>query len=464
MPDVRRVAAVVRDLPFSARHLFLPILLVAAAGSDAFADDGPWRLEDALGKGAFALGLHHYTRYENLQDQYRAGLSGDDQLLAVHTEVDARLAIAAARFQLELLDARTYLADDDTPLTTAFTNPIDILQATAGFELSDVLRTGDTLVVKAGRYTMDIGSRRFVARNRYRNTINAFTGIDAVYTPSEDVELHTFATLPVIRRPSTRAALADNEIDFDTESFDRIFWGFVATDRRFVDRIELAGSLYGLHDRRGLGRDYVTPAIRARRPPKAGEGHFELEVAGQIGTVAAEDRDLTHLALFFHFSAGYTAPLPGTPRLTLLYDYASGDADPNDDRSGRFDTLFGIPRGDFGPTMLYAAFNRANLSSPGARASVRPLGDLDFTLTYRAFALAEAADAWIGSGYRDTTGTSGTFLGHQIEGRARWGLLPKNVDLEAGFAHLVRRGFAVRAANGDAPNPTIVFVQLSLTI
>ena len=31
MPDVRRVAAVVRDLPFSARHLFLPILLVAAA-------------------------------------------------------------------------------------------------------------------------------------------------------------------------------------------------------------------------------------------------------------------------------------------------------------------------------------------------------------------------------------------------------------------------------------------------
>ena len=47
-----------------------------------------------------------------------------------------------------------------------------------GTRTEDTLRDGDTLAFTLGRQTIDIGSRRFVARNRYRNTINSFTGVD----------------------------------------------------------------------------------------------------------------------------------------------------------------------------------------------------------------------------------------------------------------------------------------------
>jgi hypothetical protein len=72
------------------------------------------------------------------------------------------------------------------------------------------------------------------------------------------------------------------------------------------------------------------------------------------------------------------------------------------------------------------------------RLEVTPDKRLDATIFYRGLWLDQSRDAFGSTGLRDATGRSGTFAGHQIEGRARYWLVPGNVRLEVGAATLIR--------------------------
>ena len=141
-----------------------------------------------------------------------------------------------------------------------------------------------------------------------------------------------------------------------------------------------------------------------------------------------------------------------------------GDADPADAINERFDTLYGARRFEYGPTGIYGAFARSNISSPGMRLEVVPRPAANGFLSYRALWLAQASDAWPTTGIRDPDGVSGKFLGHQIEGRARWSVLNAHMTIEAGFARLWIGEFASRAPNGyETPaNPLFVYSQIIL--
>ena len=148
------------------------------------------------------------------------------------------------------------------------------------------------------------------------------------------------------------------------------------------------------------------------------------------------------------------------PRLALQYDYASGDRSPNDGRNERFDTLFGARRFDFGPTSLYGAFARSNINSPGVRLSLSPLKNVTAFVAYRAFWLASDRDAWTTAGLRDPSGRTRPYVGSQIEARVRWDVLPRNLRLEVGFAHLFRGEFIRRAPGASGQGaPTYVYSQ-----
>ncbi|HAO88922.1 MAG TPA: hypothetical protein DCR00_08355, partial [Gammaproteobacteria bacterium] len=69
--------------------------------------------------------------------------------------------------------------DSGSPLDSFFANPLDILQANVTVPIANVFSESDRGFIKVGRFTMDQGSRRFVARNRFRNTINSFAGVQA---------------------------------------------------------------------------------------------------------------------------------------------------------------------------------------------------------------------------------------------------------------------------------------------
>ncbi len=424
------------------------------------AQEAPFRLETALESPAWLrFGLTHRTRYEHLFDQPRAGAPGEDAGLALRTTVRAEVGPESFSVGLELIDSRLHFTDENTPLDTSHIDPVDVLRAYVALAVPDVGLRGATLRARAGRLTMDLGSRRLVARNGFRNTINAFGGVDLEWiSPARDA-VRVFAVVPVNRLPATRAQLADHAIELDREVAGAILFGVWVAPRPLPGDVRTEAYALGLHERDAdplvptRDRRIVTPGVRVFRPPGRGRVDLDLEVIGQLGVSRAsldplDVTDLDHLALFAHAAVGYALDLSWLLRAEAMLDYASGDASPDDRAQGRFDSLFGGRRFDLGPAGLYGLLSRGNLLSPGVRVETAPHPLFDAFVVYRLVWLAEARDAWPATGLRDPSGGSGDFVGHQLEARARV-RFAGSLGVEVGYAQLFRGPFAIHAPRAD---------------
>ena len=453
----------------------LAALVLTVATSAGATEGKPWRLAEAAGLPAWlSISGTHRTRYETLDGQFRAGRGGGDQMVALRTTVLGELRFDRLKFVGELMDSRAMLDDSGTPISTTMVNPAELLQAYASWTDHGLFGENAASEFRVGRLTMDVGSRRLVARNRYRNTINAFTGIEWRWTGQDGRQLQVFYTLPVNRKPNTAADLLDNKIEFDEEDTDVRFWGIYYAFPKLP--WEGNGEIYllGLYESDSSGRptrdrELYTPGIRLYRPPEKGRFDYLIESVFQFGesrssTAATNTRDLDHFAYFQHAEVGYTFARPWSPQILAQYDYASGDDDPTDGDNERFDTLFGARRFDFGPTGIYGPFARSNLSSPGVRLKLKPSQQIQAFIAYRGYWLASDQDAWTTSGVRDAAGASGSFIGHQVEASVRWDVLPGNYSFEAGVAHLFAGDFMDDAPNtngqGDA---TYLYSQVSFS-
>jgi hypothetical protein len=106
---------------------------------------------------------------------------------------------------------------------------------------------------------------------------------------------------------------------------------------------------------------------------------------------------------------------------------------------------------------------RTNLHTPGARVVISPDKSFNAYLSYRAFFLASATDAWAGSsGLRDPSGRSGTFLGSQWALRARW-QTTANLFFEGWVVYRKDGDYQDRVANSPHVGSTI-YSLLSATI
>ncbi len=418
--------------------------------------------------------IEHRTRYETLDNAFRGGANGGDQVLAFRTTVFAQATYESFRIGGEFIDSRIALDDAGTPVNTTLVNEAELLQAYLAWDSQDFLGTGLEAYAKGGRQTLDFGSRRLIARNRYRNTINTFTGIDLNIQNTGNWRWRSFFVLPVTRLPNERISINRGIIEFDVEDFDIYFTGTFLRLDNLPEQTQGEVYLYYLNERdtqhvQTKNRDIFTPGIRWYRKPVTGQFDFELETVLQVGTshatrLATDTADLNHFAYFGHAALGYTFDYPWKPRFILQYDYASGDEDPNDGKNGHFETLYGARRFEFGPTSIWGAFARANISSPGYRIKIKPRQNLSAFLAHRAFWLAEKRDAWTAARLRDSSGQSGDFIGHQIEIRIRWKVAPKLATLEAGWAHLFKGEFARDAplSPADKGDSDYFYVQTSL--
>ncbi len=415
----------------------------------AMAQDGGQRLPDWL-----SLSFEQQSRIQALDGQFRAGIDGDDQAFEWRNTLRADANFEGFTVQAELADMRTYFGDEDTPLDSFTTNALDILQLNVSFPLAGVLSPEDSGFVKIGRFTMDQGSRRFVARNRFRNTQNAFGGVHA-RLENGNTSVEMFYTYPTIRRSS--GDLLDNDPKMDKESSDKIFWGAILETRLSAQEDILETYVLGLDEHRDRPSnqrfDVIGTGFRLYRSPAPASWHYEAEAMYQFGDAPALDvasaaRD--HSARYFHLNFGYSFDAAWQPRLSFLYHYASGDEDPLDNDSNALDHFYGVPRPDFGPTGLHRAFQRENIDSPGLMLNLQPASDVDAYVRVQNYSLAEEATGWRTTRYRHPGGLGEDHLGTQLETRLRWHLFDNMLTIDGGYTWLSAGSYMDRVDKGDS--------------
>jgi hypothetical protein len=118
----------------------------------------------------------HRARYESLDPQYRPLLGEDDRALALRTELVLEAEWPRWRFVGELMDARAELNDTDSVLDTGVVNALEPLQLSATRTWTNLAGSGTDASLRIGRMTVDLGSRRLISRNAFRNTRNSYAG------------------------------------------------------------------------------------------------------------------------------------------------------------------------------------------------------------------------------------------------------------------------------------------------
>jgi hypothetical protein len=303
---------------------------------------------------------------------------------------------------------------------------------------------------------LNLGSRRLVAADEYRNTTNGYTGVKTDFAARGGWKGTFIYTLPQVRLPDALDEVRSAKVKLDPESFDLVLWGGQISRAKAIGQASLEFTYFHLGERDAPGRPTRDRSLdtfggRLIVEPKISDFDYEIETFYQTGSVststAASALRQTVAASFIHADVGYTFAGAWTPRLSVEYDRASGDKPGG--KFGRFDTLFGMRRADLAPAGLYNALARTNIETVGIRLEAKPSKRLDWFAAYRPMWLAARQDSFSSTGVRDASGRSGHFAGHQLEGRVRYWLVPKRLQFEFDGLVLAKERFLE-----DAPNAT----------
>lgn len=453
---------------------FLTIASLTATPIAAHAQEAqqakPWTLQQAIGNpDDFTLSGSVRARYETLDSEFRPGGGKVNELLSFRTTLFAEYHSGVFRIGGELMDSRAYHDDAKSAVSNNDVNAFELVQGYVGANLGDTLGTGSKTVFTLGRQAIDLGSRRLVGRNNFRNATNAFGGFRAEFTGADGTYLTAFYVLPLNRLPSDKQSVLDNKVKWDRESFDVAFWGGFLNKPALFGGANLDLYFFGLNERDSpkyltKDRQLYTPGLRLYSDPEPGKADFDLEGACQFGSTrantAATAPEKQVSAYLVHAEVGRQFGGAWVPRVSLEYDLASGE------KGGkvytRFDSLYGTRRTDYGPTGIYGPLGRNNISSPGIRLEVTPNKRWDGSIMYRAAWLDSGIDSFSSTGVRDAAGASGKFAGQQIEGRVRYWIAPKLLRLDTGAALLINGRFLKEAPNANGfGNPIYGYADIT---
>ena len=433
------------------------------SGKSTWEEKQPWSLHRILGLPDWvSLTLEERVRYEDYDTPWIKGNTQGQHSLPIQTVLwgEARFS-DTFRMGAEFWDARQWGSSHPNRLTTAMVNTGQFAQIYAAWINRDLFGLGVDSETKAGQMTMDIGSRRLIARAAFRNVQYQYVGMqNRLREKNGDWELVTFANVPMRMLPDNNNihALKENEVIWNRPQTDTVLTGFLF-NRKLSWQSQAELYTYYLHEGpiNPLKRNLWTPGARFYRNSLKGEFDWELETIGQTGSARlkemAKTKDIG--AVMQHAHIGYTFDSPWTPRFLIQWDYASS----------HFDTLFSPTVFEYGPTGILGLFNRNNINSPGYRLFVAPHPDLLIYIANRFWWLADprSTTGWSTAKLVDPTGKAGSYLGQSWELNARWDA-HENVAFQAGWQVLQKGGFAMNApgAPKDHGNVNYFFVQTEL--
>jgi hypothetical protein len=409
----------------------LPLLGSTLVGAPVLGAPQPVGLaaEAPVGSGLH-LRLNHRTRFED-----RGGDLGNFDALFLRTELGARLDRGRWFLEGEVIDARI-LAEDEGPVNTTLVNAVEPVELVAGLRLGS--GAGPRPELRLGVQTLDLGARRLVARNRWRNTTNTFVGARLDLPGTDGSRTIAFAFSPLRRLPDDEPGLREADVRVDRASSDRRFLGvFHAFRARPAEAY-----LFHLDEDGGPGgttadRSLWTLGGRLYRDAGPGRWDWELEGALQwgelrtsVGALGTPEQDV--LASFVHAQLGHTPEDRRRPRLSVEFDFASGDEDVTDGDANGFDALFGAAVGDLGPRGYWSLLPRRNVVVAGPRIDFELPRDLDATVRTRGAWLHRAGPG----ASTPLTDPGERWLGVQTELQLRW--RPRGVPwfATAGFSRL----------------------------
>lgn len=389
---------------------------------------------DQLDKEWLDLGLDYRMRYEFRDDDFRRPVAVTDEpfLLRTRAYLGVKEVLDPFRFAIEFEDAG--IENSQFPDTPRDVNHNEIIQAFGELHFDHVPGLERQVRVQAGRLAFEAVDRRLIARNEWRNTTNNFQGLRALIgEQSDDWQLDLLALNPMILTPY--------QLD---QADDRTgFYGAIGDWRRWSELVTLQPYYLVLDrhpDRLRHAREIHTLAMRGYGVFEESGWDYDSDVAFQFG----RDGDESHRAFAFTSEIGYSWSTPSKPRLGAFLGYASGDRDPNDDVSQRFDRLFGFGR----PWSADDYFLWSNVIAPKTRLEFQPHEKLRIDIGYGTYWLASATDAWFAANLRDPTGQSGTFLGQEIDVRFRVAAT-KRTQVTVGYAHFMPGGFTQRVGRSN---------------
>ncbi len=437
----------------------LALTLPAFAGST---EKNPEPKSDALtfANGILTLDIEERLRWEvkdNVKD-FNRGVNDINDDGWVYSRLRVGLTIKPSpwvRIYAQTQDAREgFPTRGNTPGINGSEagDYFDLRQAYA--EIGNLKESPLTLTV--GRMALDYGDRRLIGDSRFSNVGLTFDGVK-LHLQTDKFWVDAFAVRPV--------QIRKNVIN-DSDNADNFFGiyggtdilGFQTTELYLLyrDKADDQSNLSPTNTQnpdgtyRGPAQRIATLGTRWKSKPGALRGFdYGAEFAYQFGSLWTGDRSTKRLnqhAFASAITVGYTwEEALWKPRLGVEYDYASGDKNSKDGSSQSFQNLFPGNHQHYG---FLDEFAWRNMHGVRLSFSVKPHKDVELTLDYHAFWLAETTDYWYTSNANSTvrTTTSGkngrdvrtigasNFAGHELDFSTDW-KVNRHLSLLVGYSH-----------------------------